>query len=843
MEKRAREFLAAGRFRKAREELKLLCKIDRAKYLPLLIQANQGLAKEMLSKGMVSEAQQVLAYLKTIASPAELRALELQMASKSDDWQLLLDNAVATLSDPGASLSESARCQLADQAIAAWQPWNGANPNAQALASEVEAIHQALRLVSEQQYDRAQETLRPLSRGSVFGHWKLFAKGLIAFHSGDLDKAARCFAELPPDSAPAKASQPYLLLVGKLEGATNNRPIPETVVDTSCRLLEQPSLGRLLSRADQLWRSKRYRDSYRVLRDAIANFPSENLDGMGVLSEFYFNAVFSLPDEEADDYCCFFEDMEYRRATKSLVESKLAGRVLSLYLAYEVDPTMLRMKWEKFLLMHEQLYGPNPGLASRAYAWLGGTLATPRSATIFFRSSRADMRDSRGAIQVLQKSIELDPSNLPPHLKLCQVYETLKMTSERNRLLDVMTARFPDNKDVLLQAGRGCLDRKAFVKGKDYLERALQLDRLDPLIPACLATARLRLAIQYFQQSRADKARRILDDITELATDNPADMIRSQWTLALRRGLMEQLFGDQQQAAELLISARSASPFPAAFWWFAHIAQRCYAPGPVRCLPLIAEVKTAFKQSPQAAQGIMLLKIYQFWQTWPDCPPLFDETELLCKYLAAAVKNPFTRDDACQLVDLTGPNSEFEIQAQAFVNKMLQLDPKDPLFRLYQYLLQPFHLGDPESECDKLESIIDEATRRGEENTVKLARQHLGSLRATPPMPPPIEPCFEEDEEVEAIFPDLPFKEYAMFQEILSQMRLMSEAEIRKFRKSIPKDFPDFVIDALIEAAIKNKAKPPPLPPLPKPFAPPSTPPTPPAPPKPKHDPNQMELF
>ncbi len=61
-EQRGREFLAARKFRKARDEFKLLCKVDRAKYLPLLIQANQGLVRDMLSKGMVSEAQQVVAY-------------------------------------------------------------------------------------------------------------------------------------------------------------------------------------------------------------------------------------------------------------------------------------------------------------------------------------------------------------------------------------------------------------------------------------------------------------------------------------------------------------------------------------------------------------------------------------------------------------------------------------------------------------------------------------------------------------------------------------------------------------------------------------------------------------
>ena len=84
-EARARDFLAQGRWRKARDEFKVICKIDRAKYLPLLIQANVGLTREMLAKGLVSEAQPVLAYLKTIAAPAELQPLKLEFALKSGD--------------------------------------------------------------------------------------------------------------------------------------------------------------------------------------------------------------------------------------------------------------------------------------------------------------------------------------------------------------------------------------------------------------------------------------------------------------------------------------------------------------------------------------------------------------------------------------------------------------------------------------------------------------------------------------------------------------------------------------------------------------------------------------
>lgn len=68
-EKRATELLEHQKWRKARDELKPLVKVDRARFLPLLIQTNIGLAREMLAKGQTEEAKQVIGYLRTIASP------------------------------------------------------------------------------------------------------------------------------------------------------------------------------------------------------------------------------------------------------------------------------------------------------------------------------------------------------------------------------------------------------------------------------------------------------------------------------------------------------------------------------------------------------------------------------------------------------------------------------------------------------------------------------------------------------------------------------------------------------------------------------------------------------
>ena len=52
--------MQAGRYRKARDDFKTLCKKDRGRYLPLLIEANVRLARQMLDTGFPDNARQVI---------------------------------------------------------------------------------------------------------------------------------------------------------------------------------------------------------------------------------------------------------------------------------------------------------------------------------------------------------------------------------------------------------------------------------------------------------------------------------------------------------------------------------------------------------------------------------------------------------------------------------------------------------------------------------------------------------------------------------------------------------------------------------------------------------------
>lgn len=832
LEQRARGFLAAGRFRKARDDFKLLCKQDRAKYLSLLIQANVGLSREMITKGMTSEAQQVIAYLKTIASPADIEAVELDLVGRTGDTRALVPRALAALADPQSPLPETERQRLADQLVVAFEPLPTEGPTA-VPAREASAVQEALRAASEQQWPRAAELLRPIPHGSPFGHWKLFVKGLAAFHRDEGDRARQCFEAVPPASVPGKMSRAYRLLAGPVVPASGTA-FPDVVIETACRLAGQPGLGRPLARAEQLWRERQPQRSYQMLRETLTAFPSEGFDVFGALTEFYLHSLFTATERDLRPLVAYFDELLFKNKTKNLLESKLLWRTLALHFAPMSDAGQLKKDWLRFLQAHEKLHGPNPRLASLAHGWLGEQLSATRHTLFGF--GRPQIRDRNGAIEALCKSIALDPSNLRSHLTLCELYGRLKLHSDRNRLLDQMTRRFPENKEVLIQAARGCLERNACKKGLQYLERVRQRDRLDPAIPELMVEGLLQQARQQFQQKRPELARQSLERAREFVVDDAGNLSRARWCVLTRHGLMEQSLGDPQRGEALLAEARGASPCPEAFLLYAHMSLRAES----RCryglpTPFSQELARSSTQHARAVHATTLVRIFQHWVR--DDNPYHHHTEakLVCSYLRAASRQPFTREEARRLVEQAHQTEMFATDARKFVRATLKQDRDDPLFRLFDFILEGKHeFGNPETSRLTLQSIARDAADRGDHETVQRAERMIEGIKRGP-LPPPDGDAFQdepvEDEDLRDDAGLLP-EDDPLFDELTRKIAGMSEAEFQKFRKSEAKRLPPGFFDMLMGAFRGRK----PLPPIPP--APPITPP-----PPPKPDPNQMNLF
>jgi tetratricopeptide (TPR) repeat protein len=830
-EQRIRELLAQGKWRKARDEAKPLAKADKARYLPLLIQANLGLARDMTAKGQISEAHQVLAYLATIAPPEQIRALDLEVAGPTPQALDRLTERMALLADPAGKLPEEERLRHADQVVLAFAVPPMDNPAQEALAGDVRAIHAALEAVSAGQSQRAPELLRPISHRSPFSHWAAFARGVAAFHTADLDRAARFFDALPPKSVPGKAGLAYQVLSGRTSLLKDKPRLAELATQATGRLLGQPHLGKALIEADRQWREGQHVKSYCTVREALPEFPAADDGPLGTLSEFYFQAPHTMSFDDREDYLDFFAEMLADGGAKGKIEEMRSRRLLALEHADEV-PGKVKSNWEGFILAHEALYGPNRRLASMAYTRLGKELSMTRSDPGPFgpHPGRARLRDAKGARESLLKAIELDPGNLPAYLQLSAIYGALNQRSERNRLLDHMVKRFPEEKQVLLEAAAGCFLRKAFIKGLEYLAHARRLDRLDPHIPEVAIQAHRSLARQQFQKAQLAKARQTLAATNEFLTDEVGDLRRSRWTALVWAGVLEQLFGDTDRGQESLERGRALGPFAGAFLLFTHLVHRCLSP--VRSfsspflpalrdelrpnaprgwalLPFLKPNREREKQAPTIADSALLAQILRLFEHDPQKPALTQEVQLLREYLNAAIKQPFTRPEALALSNALDIGV-FREQVSQLAKAMLRRDPADPLFSFMDFTLgAPWALG-PEAKRQKLQSILDEARRRGDSETARSVQHTLKDL-SEPPLPPspfPDEPDFEdeEDDDFEDDFddsgpPHFSFKEAEQIEAIMEDLAHASKDEIRRLRNTVFKGMPPFIVDALVKAA------------------------------------------
>jgi tetratricopeptide (TPR) repeat protein len=862
-EQRAREFLAAQKWRKARDELKPLAKTDRDRFLPLLIQANLGLAREMMSKGQVTEAQQVLNYLATIAPGDQLRAVELELVARSSSEAIPLGKLAVALADKVHPLAEAERIRLADQLVLSFQPLPAGEAATAALAAELKSVHDALLAVSQARWEAVAEGLRPVARRSPFSHWVLLIKGLAAYFVRDLGKAERFFASLPPDSVPERASRAFLLLAGRLPETSAGQPPPVAVLEGACALCGLPGLGKTLLRADSLWRSNAHAESYQALRESTRAFPGHGRDLLGVLSQFYFHAPFRMAERERDGWLRYLDGLLARGGCRNATEEMLIRRMFALLDCAIMPAATLRQDWELFLRHHEILRGKNDRLASLAYGWLGEQLSMRRVQHALYSNDRVQLRDPKGALEVLRRSIQLDPDNLKAHLQLCAVYDALKQTSERNRLLDEMTKRFPDDKSVLLHAARGCLKRKAFVKGLQYLDRAQQLDPLDPELPPLRLSAQRQQAQQHFRERRPEKARQILAQTEALLVDKPEDFERGRWAARARLGVVERLWGEPARAEAALAEARALAPSAELVLLFCQLETRACRNQRFAPTDFLPELKKVMRGVSRLSVVLPLLRLLFFWREAHDDLYTVEEEKSVQQALDSAMHHPFTEAEAMAVIETVQGDFGFDDAVWRLTDKVLARDAQHPQFRLVRFARSRGFRPVEESRSE-LNEILEEAQRRKDDVSVRKVRQELHSLDhpLPPPLPLPLpyEPDgpdgpawgdnfdgddHEEDDRTD-ILPNIPPGELAGLDELMDVLRTAPKQAIAEMRATRPKDMPAEIFDMLVKMA--KTGKPPsdmPLifPPVVPPTAKPAPPPPPVKPPPQPPDPNQRELF
>lgn len=717
LERTAREHLAAGRFRKARDDFKSLCKKDRPRYLPLLIEANVGLARQMIDTGFLENAAQVIDYLREIAPAAVITDLELRLATAKGGPLPTSLRVLELLSQPNSTLTPETRLQCADDLVLTFAPVSARTPAESALATDIHSVQTALAELSAGNFEAANRLITSIARNSAVSHWRLFIKGLIAFQSNNPAKAIAAFDQLPGRCVPAQASETYRAILGeKLKNPT------EPAITAACHLIGQSDIAQALTKAELSWLRKDWLGSYDFLRSALPEFPSRDLNLSGILSEFYFKSVRSQPLRAFDRLLNQFTTLLDRRKTKNVAEEAWMCWCLAILDPEETDSDALYKNWTRFIELDKQLSGSSPTRESKAWTWIGNALA--ENETPHFLDSSNDFSDEGRAIQAFMKAAVLDPTDPVPCLQLCDLYEDLDKYPERNRLLDSMVEQFPRNKDVVLMAGNSCYERKAYRKASSYYELAHQLNPLDHKLADRLVDCRNQLACDEYKNGKPDAGRASLALNTPLLSPHSDNLVRSQWHHDTQRAVLELLWGNAQDGKNLLsdVSTRQVNPIVLSF--FVHLTNRRLGSKKSKPLP---EANQWLKADVSALQGVDLLLCLRKLKHERDqglFGELAEETKWLNRCAKSLSSRPLATSVARDLVEAMAADSKLQEGARSILAKQ---DPSDLFFKLFSHQLLPPKQGSVKrSDTNELyQSVAEQAKAQGDLRTAQLASKFL----------------------------------------------------------------------------------------------------------------------
>lgn len=567
--------LKAGKWRKARDAAKVLCKRDPAKYGVLLIEANTGLFRQMLGRGQFGDAATVLAYLRTVAPgdlcatlDGELRAASCpaardapgDKAADDDTWGHLIAFAERLAAGAAPQPNDWLR---ADLWVARFQtpPPSQNSAMGERVAIELSAIHAACDATGEGRWDTAREALKSIPPDSVFRHWRMFLRGVRHWFLGESAPASRCFGSLPPGGAVARAA----LVIAGPEVA----PSAPTSLATTPRAawwlasVGQPSTWAPdIVQADVALRAGRWDQAFERMQRLLGKgFPTDR-PGLKALWTDVFFPAHEPHESEATERMAKARNRFLDRAFNchhppvDLLCTVIRHDVLAY--AEETPAKQLAQEWRQLLELQTHRHGPNPIRDAVGLHWLGTQLARKTPPLAFFGPAHQPLiRDAAGARQAFEDAVARDPDNEDAWLGLLALLDDTQQLSERNRLLDKLVARFPGNKTLLLQAGARAIERKAFGKAAKFLRQALALDPLDLLAKSTLVAALLRQTLE--NRNKDKSSPEVWDEIDLLVADRPpADPhMLGRWTVRLKRGLIDP---DPAAAAHAMEEARRRAP-------------------------------------------------------------------------------------------------------------------------------------------------------------------------------------------------------------------------------------------------------------------------------------------
>ena len=566
------DLIGAGLWRKARDAAKELCKKDRGRYLALLIRANVGLVREMLGKGLVKEAETVVAYLAAFAPAETMALLRAEMAAPTGKRQVqaLADSGGAgwwlaalradEIAIKGGAVSPADLAAVDVLVTDGFEPDEaGHDGPAARLAAELKVVRSACAATGEGRWEEAKQALRDLPRQSVFAPWRIFLRGVRCVFEEERETARQCFAQLAANSALARAAAS---LAPDLAGSARPAPATATVPLWLAATAQPAAWSAPILAAASSWKAgKRIQAFDELLAGMKQAFPSVVPGLPALLTDAILPSHARMNDADWDDS----EELYQRLGSERTKANSRSPQVVlpffrSMCVAEknEMPHQELDRCWRQLIELWQKFHGVDRQRDSLAWCWLGDALAIPAERNNPFDDDFTEgPKNAAKAIKAYETSIDTDESNEAAWLGLVSLLIRQGETKRSNKMLDHLVKKFPHDKGILMLAGDNANARKSYAKGIAILRAALALDPLDRALKTRIVVA---LTLRVREASRKGTSTAALwAEIEPLLENNPPGdhYMLSRWMARVRRSLLDT---DPEAAAQAEADAIALAP-------------------------------------------------------------------------------------------------------------------------------------------------------------------------------------------------------------------------------------------------------------------------------------------
>lgn len=559
-------------------------------------------------------------------------------------------------------------------------------------------------------------SLKKVTTKSAFIHWKTWIQAWKAYLDNKPKELKKRVEKLPEGSLLCNLGSGLMALTQPDDELENH--------GANCHWDGLQLLGRMtelakfptaLPDAEEHWKSGRFLESYKVLKENHSTFPTTSPNAIGAVSDLYFNAAFHTHGDDWKQAIEFLEKLE-KNSFESPAEKERTLKSLALALSEEIPAFHLKICWEEYLKSRKEIAEQSPAWTAAAWVWLGRQLA--KREILAQKDDSAEERfwenhvGESEAEACFHRALDVDPENLDAHLAILDLLDQKGRSKGRDNALRALLRKFPQEPRALTLAGKVFLANKGLKKALTCLEKASELDPTNTEALQGLMAGYEIFARRAYTREMTELAQETLDKALARAVESGDSWIVSKWSIHASFAALR-IWNELDLS--LLETSRSKKPaaLKAGLTWL-KVAGEFQSDSRTlefftRCaLSFYSKDRDATEEEVQAVKQwalgkgltgritkievedlIQLVEIWKYWTSRPEKVPssFSQETKILEKLFKSVKKFPSNPAGLRPLVDASMSDPALRAMALPLVRTALKSKPDSKHLQFMEWLL------------------------------------------------------------------------------------------------------------------------------------------------------------